>query len=234
MVEKGRAGDAAVIRLDSANLGVHIDQNFRKGEYQMALKKVKIDGVEYEAEADVIKALTTSQNRVDELSKENEQLKKDALKLEGERDQFEDECVQLKKDKKDKGKDENFDKLVDEAVKKRMVIFDAAKRAGVEIKEDSTDLDVKKEIIAKLFPSSKEKIDKAEESYIDARFDVALEYLDDAEDKEDVDDVNDDLSRDSLGKEDKSKKHNSDAAYANMVKRITSGWDREDVSEEVN
>ncbi|MGD8707084.1 MAG: DUF2213 domain-containing protein [Nitrosopumilaceae archaeon] len=228
LVDRGRAGDAAILRLDSAeNIGIQTDENKIKGVEPMAqLKKFKIDGVEYEAEPEVIRALNTSEKKVDNLEKEIEQLKKDKLTLEGEKDQKEDELTELKKQLKESEENQNNDEDIENAVQQRLVIWDAAKRADVEIRKDSKEMDLKKEIIVKLFPNSKEKIDKAKEAYINARFDAALEYLEgqENEDSEDVEDIRvDSISHVS----NKKLEHNSDAAYDKMVNRMTSAWERE-------
>jgi uncharacterized protein len=223
LVERGRAGDAARIRMDSmdSNLGIQEieEQKQNKGESQMALKKIKIDGVEYEAEADVIKAYTASKEKADELSNTVESLKKDITKLEGERDQYKDEAEKSQKELKEK-QDSNLDEeMIEEAVQSRLVVLDAARRAGVEVEtKDFNEVNLKKEIIAKLFPNSKTKIDEASEDYVNARFDVALEHLDEIENEDDEEDVNADLRSDGLANV--KKKENSDSAYNKMVNRM--------------
>lgn len=226
VVNQGRAGDAAIIKMDSMdNIGVHnIDKNFYKGEESMALKKIKIDGVEYEAEADVIKAYTASKEKADSLEKEIAETKKDVAKLEGERDQYKDEAEKLQKEKKENKNDEEFKKAVEEATKKRLVVIDAARRADIEIKEDSTEAEIKKDIIMKLFPNAKEKMEKADESYIEARFDIALEHLDNVEEDSNTDEEA--LKGDSISKG--TKKYTADDAYNKSVKRMMSNWERKD------
>jgi hypothetical protein len=227
VVNRGRAGDAAVIKMDSMdnNTGVHIDKNFyKKGEDSMALKKIKIDGVEYEAEADVIKAYTTTKEKADSLKKEIAETKKDVAKLEGERDQYKDEAEKLQKEKKENKNDEEFKKAVEEATKKRLVVIDAARRAEVEIKEDATEAEIKKDIIMKLFPNSKEKMEKADEAYIEARFDIALEHLDNVEEGNNTD--QEALKGDSINKG--TSKYTSDDAYNKSVQRMINNWKRQE------
>jgi hypothetical protein len=228
LVERGRAGDAARIRMDSMdiNLGIQeIDQNQNKGESQMALKKIKIDGVEYEAEADVIRAYTTSKEKADELSNTVETLKKDISKLEGERDQYKDEAEKAVKELKEK-QDSNLDQAeIEKAVQSRLVVLDAARRAEVEIKKDFSEADLKKEVVIKLFPNSKSKIDEKGEDYVNARFDVALEHLDELENEDDEEDVNNDLQSDSLANV--RPKVNADDAYNKMVDRMVNAHKRD-------
>jgi len=236
MVERGRAGDAARMKMDSIDSSIGIrdtNKNInKKGESQMALKKMKIDGVEYEAEAEVVKSLTISKNKIDELSEKIDGLDKNISKLEGERDQYKDECTQLKEDVKKNKKDGNQNEVIEAAVQSRLIIFDAAKRAGVKIKKDFSEKEMKKEIIIKLFPNSKVKLDEAEDTYIDARFDVALEHLDTADEEEDIEDVHNNLSDDSIARI-KSPKYSADAAYQKSVERLTTAWERKN-NQEVN
>jgi len=230
LVEKPRAGDNAYIKMDSfeQEFGVQeidSEKQNQQGEKVM-LKKFKIDGVEYEAEAPVIVAYTHAKEELEKVkadsAKEVETLKKDKTSIEAERDQLKDENTQLKKDaeeakKKDPGE-------IEKAVQSRLVVLDAAKRAKVEVKLDASELQIKKEIVAKLFPSSKEKLEKADETYINVRFDGAIEYLDtlEAEHKE----LETILNKDNLASAEKADadKPSATTSYQKMVKRDQEAW----------
>lgn len=225
VVTKGRAGDAAQIKMDSMNVGIQKLNKEDKayGGNNMSLKKVKIDGVDYDAEKEVVTAYVQTQNKVDGLKKEVESLQKDNATLQAEKDQHEDELKSLQ-DENEELKTQNVsDEAIEKAVQERMVIFDAAKQSEVEIKKDVKIMDIKKDIVIKLFPSAKEKLDGADEVYINARFDMALDYLEEKKDENN----NGELSGDSVdkGSTKTSKKSDSDSAYDRMVAGMQSNWD---------
>lgn len=230
IVDKGRAGDAAVIKFDSVdygNVGIHrIDKNLNVKGVRSMLKNIKIDGVDYEAEAPVIQALTRLREENEKLKKDSlneiEKSKKDSVVLIAERDQLKEEVEQFKKDAEEFKKSDP--EKLEKAIQIRLVVLDAAKRSGVEIKSDMSESDIKKEVVMSLYPSSKEKMDKADEIYINVRFDGALERLDEI--GEEQKETNNSLSGDVISKRDKNKKEDSNSAYDNMIKRDQSAWKR--------
>lgn len=241
LVDKSRAGDDCKLKLDSINtkIGIlKIDSEIRqtkkinKGETNMSLKKIKLDGVEYEAEAKVIEAYTQTKSELEKLkndhSSEIEKIKKDNAKIQAERDQFEEESKKLKEDF-DELKKKNPEEL-EQAIQKRLIVLDAAKRAKIEIKADQSELELKKDIIEKIFPNSKEKLEKADESYIEARFDGVLETLETME--KENEETQEALKSDSLANVNDEIKHDSSTAYKKMVERIKNSWKKD--KEEVN
>jgi hypothetical protein len=235
IVERGRAGDDAVMKFDSLDYedaGVHYidNKNFNeKGENFMPgqnLKKFKIDGVEYEAEAPFITAYSRMDKELEALKADNEKLVTANATLEAERDTAKDDAEKLKLEAEKKS--DTDPEVIESLVRQRIVVLDAAKRAGVEIKKEDTELDIKKNICSSVYPQSKEKIDAADEQYVNARFDGALEHLDEL--KNDQDDTDGKLKSDSIGNVDKGKKKdkkdtefNSDEAYNRMVQDDYSG-----------
>ena len=176
IVDTARAGDDAAIllKLDSADSPDVLVQVSKIKEEDM-LKNVKLDGVDYQAEAKVIETLTKETARADGLQKSFDGLKTDSAKLEAERDTLKDkavsleaEIVKLKADSIDASK-------IGILVKERLKINEAAIKAGVEVKEDSTDVDLKKAVILKVFPTA--TLDGKSNDYIDARFDGAIESI---------------------------------------------------------
>lgn len=177
IVDRARAGDAARLKLDSAG-AVSFGHNISIKEDAEDMKKIHIDGVEYQAEAAVIAELTKEKTAHADASKEFESLKKDKedvdkklSTIEGERDGLKEKLDELEKSKKELFTKEQFDKAIEE----KLIIKDSAKKAEVEIKEDMSDEDIKKEIIMKVFP--KAKLDGKDEAYLSARFDMAIEEL---------------------------------------------------------
>ncbi len=181
IVDAGRAGDNAKIqlRVDSADaiLENKLASN-TNGGIEM-LKKINLDGIDYEAEESVIKALNAQKKRADdavaELSKFKEDSAKELSVMSAERDTQKERADKAEEDLA-KAKEEmmNSTKL-DEAVNARIELYKNADKAGVEVKNDMKDADIKKAIIAKVFP--KANLDGKDENYLNARYDATIEIL---------------------------------------------------------
>lgn len=185
IVDVGRAGDNAKIdlRLDSAD-AVLKDILLVKTDGGTKMKTIKLDGIDYEAEETVIKALNSEKTRADNAESELNKLKEDSKNeisvLTADRDtqkeradKAEEELATLKANSMDKTK-------LDEAVKAKMELLKNAEMAGVEVKGDESDVDLKKAIITKVFP--KANLDGKDDVYIQARYDGAIENLSDEAD----------------------------------------------------
>jgi len=191
VVDRARAGDAARIRMDSADAVQILEQSGSSPKTnpevgKMAMKKINLDGVEYEGEERLVVGYQEHKSRADKAEAELKQLKADQGKaistLEGERDAFKDRADKAEKELKE-AKDAAADpKKINEAVNARMKLLDAAARANVEVKADQTDIDIKKAVIATIYPNV--KFDGKDEVYINARFDAVVEDLDALEDGE--------------------------------------------------
>lgn len=174
LVPVPRAGDGNSIRMDSAGTPKLPDMNkyeVNNNKNEDKMDKIHLDGADYQAEPQVIAAYNKAVDRADGLEKALEQLRKDskaeAEKLtakisatEGERDSY--------KERLDKAEAEL-------AAKAHLDILGKATAAGVEVKADMADADIKKAVIGKVFPSA--KLDGKDEAYIDARFDCACETI---------------------------------------------------------
>ena len=200
--DAARAGDAARIRMDSADFGPgdavqinHMDASGvapspkpEEGK-NMAMKKINLDGVEYEGEEKLIQFYQDQKKRADAAEKDLEKARADSAeaktaisKMEAERDAQKDRADKAEKDLKE-AKDQALDpKRLDEAVNARVALFDAADRAGVEIKDGMTDLEIKKAVISAVSPTA--KLDGKDEVYIAARFDAAVDVLDSHNDRD--------------------------------------------------
>lgn len=177
LVPAGRAGDDARIRMDSA--GVPDPESYTKQkDDEMNLKTVHLDGADFQAEPQVIAALDKSQKRCDELTQELDQARKDSADkvkslesqvstLQGERDSMKERLDQAEKDMPGK---------ISAAVKSRLDLVGKAQKAGVEIRDDMADADIKRAVILKKFPSA--QLDGKDDSYLNARFDCACEAID--------------------------------------------------------
>lgn len=180
IVDAGRAGDNAKIelRVDSAD-AVLEDKLVTKDGGTKMLKKINLDGIDYEAEESVIKALNTEKKRADdavaELSKFKEDSAKELSVMTAERDTQKERADKAEEDLA-KAKAEALDSTkLDEAVNARIELYKNAEKASVEVKNDMKDADIKKAVIAKVFP--KANLDGKDSAYIDARYDATVEML---------------------------------------------------------
>lgn len=196
IVDSARAGDNAKIELraDSED-AVLEDIMVTKidGGTKMGMKKINLDGIEYEAEESVIKALNAEKARADAAENDACETKKSMDKkvadFEKKVTEFEKRISELEaerdsaKEKKDAAEAE-LEKVkadaadpthLDTAVKAKIELLHNAEKAKVEVKEDMSDMDIKKAIITSQFP--KANFDGKDDVYIQARYDSAVEMM---------------------------------------------------------
>ena len=183
IVNSGRAGETARIRLDSgdaimiqetAPLGESNIENNKEGGMSK-MRTIQIDSVDYEADDNVIKALKDAETRVDSLIEDSKKLVGEKDAIEAERD-----SMKAKLDASEKKITELEAVMVDEAeinkkVEARVALIASAKSAGVEVIADTSDADVRKAVIMAVYPDT--KLDDKSDAYIMARFDCAMEDL---------------------------------------------------------
>jgi hypothetical protein len=174
LVEKARAGDSARIRLDSASAELILEKHEEGNDMPMT-KKITLDGVEYEAEPKVLEALHIANTKMDALQVSFDSLTAEKTKAEAERDTLKDKADALDAKVKELEATKLDVVAIDAAVARRVRILDAARLAEVEVKDGMTELDIQKAVIVKVFP--KATLDGKDATYIDARFDGALEFL---------------------------------------------------------
>ena len=181
LVPAARAGDGNAIRMDGFGELEKLPENYKQtNEEEMNLKTIHLDGADFQAEPQVIAALDKAQSRADAAEKELEQLRTDSKtdkeainKLTSEKSTVEAERDTLKErldamEKEMPGK-------IEAAVKARLDIVGKATAAGVEVRDDMADTDIKKAVVMKQFPSA--NLDGKDEAYINARFDCACELF---------------------------------------------------------
>ena len=143
------------------------------------MKKIRIDGVEYDGEEGLINAYNSEKKRADTAETKLDSAEKAAAKakstLEGELDTAKARADKAEKELKDAQAALNDPKRLDAAIAAKLAFHDAAKKAGVEIKNDMSDQDIQKAVILKVFPEA--KLDGKDENYITARFDATVETL---------------------------------------------------------
>jgi len=188
IVDRGRAGDAARIRMDSWNssgFSVAVSKEIQKNQSlkeDTNMKVVKLDGVEYQAEAEVIKSLNKANEKNDSLDQDLKQLKEDKVKLEAERDTLTAKTDQLETELKGLKEKQLDEKTINDAVEKRLALRTAAAELEVELKGDESELDIQKAVITKIFP--KMDLKDKDSVYIQAVFDTAVKQNEkDAEDE---------------------------------------------------
>ena len=189
IVDSARAGDNAKIELrvdsEDAVLEDMVIKTDNNGGTNM-LKKINLDGIEYEAEESVIKALKAEKERADKaendaceskksLDKKVTEFEKRISELEAERDTAKDKADGLEKENEELKKNFFDSAKLDEAVKSKMELLHNAEKAGVEVKEDMSDMDIKKAVIMKSFPTA--NFDGKDEVYIQARYDATVEMI---------------------------------------------------------
>ena len=195
IVDSARAGDNAKIelRVDSEDAVLEDMVIKLDGGTKMELKKINLDGIEYQAEESVIKALNAEKTRADKAEKDaceekktmdkkvadledkEKELEKRISELEAERDTAKEKADNAEKELEKVKADSADPKHLDEAVKAKMELLHNAEKAKVEVKEDMSDLDIKKAIITSQFP--KANFDGKDEVYIQARYDSAVEMI---------------------------------------------------------
>lgn len=180
LVPVPRAGDGNAIRMDSAGTPGLPDLNKhdnKTSEDKMSLKTIHLDGADYQAEPQVIAAYDKASARADSLEKELNQAREDSKKAldeaiagkssaEAERDSLKERLDAMEKD---------MPSRIDAAVKSRMDILSKAQKAGVEVRDDMSDMDIKKEVILKKFPTA--NLDGKDNAYLESRYDCACELL---------------------------------------------------------
>jgi len=170
IVDRARAGDTARIRMDSADCALHIDKTIPLKEEE-AMETIKIDGVDYQAEARVIENLTKAEERADGLQSELTRIKAAQSTLEAERDTAKARVDQLETELKTKMDASS----IQAAVAKRLTLERAAADAKVDFKADESDLDIQKKVIQKAFP--KMDLKDRDAGYVAAAFDSALQTI---------------------------------------------------------
>jgi len=190
IVDRGRAGSEVRLRMDSdAAILDDLDNNkpsiidntksTSKGEIMV---KITLDGMEFEVESGLAQAINSSlksnkaQGKTDAMGEVKATLEKaktdstEVEKLTAKVDTLEAENKELKEKKMDATE-------INKLVTKRAGLIETASLVldSEEIKEDMSDLDIKKAVIAKKCPDL--KMDEKSEIYIEARFDHIAETL---------------------------------------------------------
>jgi len=205
LVDGARAGDAARIRLDSNekqpeknNFSIHLDSGdavlvnmpsgVTRGDHQAKSQEettmnYRLDnGIGYDAPEGFVQAYVSMKEKADAATAKADAAEKAVADskaalstMEAQRDTEKARADKAEKELKEAQTALNDPKRLDAAIAEKVALHDAAKKAGIEIKNDASDLDIKKAIIVSVFPDS--KFDGKDETYISARFDATVEIL---------------------------------------------------------
>jgi hypothetical protein len=182
VVDAARAGGAARIHLDAAPAGLA-----EPGGEETVMRKINVDGVEYEGEEKLVETYVAQKKRADAaeaaLDKEKaarEGDKKALSAMEASRDTQRERADAAEARVKELETARLDSKALDAAIACRVALLEAASRAAVEVKKDMGDTDIKKAVILACFPNA--NLDGRDEAYIQARYDAAAEALADKAD----------------------------------------------------
>ena len=188
LVDSARAGEDTYLRFDGVD--VLLDAAASRSstsastptpgsnqEKSMSLKNFRLDGVDYQAEAPVIVALTKAQERADAadaaVKSVQEEGKKALDAAQARLDAATEELAALKADQT--RNDADLPAKIASGVKARVRVLDACKLAGVEVREDASDDELKVAVVKAKSPAF-DATGKSSD-YIEARFDSTLEVL---------------------------------------------------------
>lgn len=186
LVHKARAGDDARLRMDGA--GVMMNSVMRTGKTKLTTQGEptmitrKIDGQEVQADALVLAKLDAATAQVEALTTEKSKqdsaiAAKDAEigTITGKLDAAEKQVKDLSKEVETLKDPAHLDSIVIARVGARVSLLKHADSFGVEVKDDASDLDIKKALILKDDPEA--KLDGKSAEYIEARLDAAVTSL---------------------------------------------------------
>ncbi len=199
LVKEARGGNELSIKLDSKDNDISINQNVikidkidiinnNKSEGE-TMPTIRLDSKDCEASSEVITHIGRLDEKIDNLGKNEKQLKNDSAEKEKEfslkLDSANSEISKITaerdtmKEKLDALEKRDIEKEINEGVKERLevervarIVLDSKEIEGIETKNN---IDIKKEIVIKRYPSA--KLDSKDSIYINSRFDAVVEDL---------------------------------------------------------
>lgn len=175
LVPTARAGDDATIRLDGADTAVGFERGEETNikEQTMNTKKIRLDEAEVEVDANVAAHILRQDEAMKAKDAEIAKLREDMASVTAAKDKAEAErdSAVSRMDEMDK----SMPGAIASAVKERLALVGKATEAGIEVKEDMSDADVRNAVIAKAYPN--ETFEGKSAEYMAARFDCALDKV---------------------------------------------------------
>jgi hypothetical protein len=182
IVDKGRAGPEARVRLDHADAAVLVSDTEQGGALpldttsaergdEMDKVKITIDGLEFEVDKNVAAALTKERKVHGDALEALKAAKADADKATARADAAEAQAKKLETMHKDASDPAKFDA----AVSARVTLLAEARKFAPEAKLDGLDeVGIRKAVIAKL--DGEAKLENATADYVRARYDAAIAF----------------------------------------------------------
>jgi hypothetical protein len=178
LVRQGRAGPDVKLRLDSADVGVLVSDAEQTGSVSVArvpMLKFKIDGVEYEVSEQVAQAVAKERAAaaalLDAVKADRDTIKGEVEKHKAHADSADRKVAELQKELAE------APVKIAASVKARGELESVASEfLGKEMKLDGlSDLDVRKQVLAKILKTDGADLADKSEAYIQARFDFEVE-----------------------------------------------------------
>lgn len=179
------SGDAVLVDITSG-----VTRGTQATNQEEMTMKFRLDnGMEFDAPEGFVQAYVSMKEKADsakvraddaesalkKVETDLEKLKKELSKMEAEKDDKKDRADKAEKELKEAQDALNDPKRIDAAIAAKLVLHEAAKNAGVEIKNDMSEMDIKKAVILSVFPEA--KFDGKDETYVAARFDATVELI---------------------------------------------------------
>ncbi len=189
IVSKGRAGaesslhldaEDAIMVLDSADPIVPQPPGPQPGPGGKTMKTVRIDGVDFEMSEQAAQAVGKVVAKHDQLTEKVAGITESASKEKARADKADEDLAAAKKLHEDSSSDENVQKAVKSRVALERTAASILKNDDLKLDEMSA-TDIKKAVVIKVSPSAKEKLDEADEVYLSARYDAAVESFNEDE-----------------------------------------------------
>lgn len=176
IVDRGRAGDAAVIRMDNAFVPTFMERadsagesNHNKEASNMAKKELILDSAPYLVEEAVADAYN-------EVVADRDTVKAERDGLQGQLDAANSQIASLQNEVKGMVKADEVNSLV----KELRSVRDVADKFGVALDDDMSVIDMKKAVIKVVNPTVADSIDKQSDDYINGAFQFCVTAKKDA------------------------------------------------------
>lgn len=160
LVDRPRAGDDAVLQLDS----IPVEQDSTQLKQEPPMKTIQLDGKDFQIDEALALALDAQIAKVqaDAVSAKSA--------VEGERDALKTQLDAV---------NAQFDSKVAEATKERLAVLSACAKFQVDAKDENSVMDLKRACVAKHMPSI--QLDGKDDAYVTAAFDIAYAQVDTAD-----------------------------------------------------
>lgn len=180
VVDRGRAGDAARMRLDS-QAPIVVSMHRRDDHMDVKLRTVNLDGVDFQAEDKVIEALQSAQAKATAVEAKVDALGAEKTRIEAERDALKEKHDALELKNKELLASRLDEAEIEKRVNSRIALRLVAEKAGVAVTDGMDETAIKSAIITAKYP--KVKLDGMTPEYIQARYEIVVEDMADTQEQ---------------------------------------------------